>query len=67
MHGPEDVEMMLRLHSLGWGTRRIAEELGVARNTVRRYLRQGGWQPYGRPRRASQLDGLSSSRSTSAP
>ena len=58
MHGPEDVEMMLRLHSLGWGTRRIAEELGVARNTVRRYLRQGGWEPYGRPRRASQLDGL---------
>jgi transposase len=58
MHGPEDVEMMLRLHGLGWGTRRIAEELGVARNTVRRYLRQGGWEPYGRPRRASRLDGL---------
>lgn len=51
---------MLRLHALGWGTRRIAEELGVARNTVRRYLRQGGWQPYGRPRRSSQLDGLES-------
>jgi transposase len=58
MQGPEDVEMMLRLHALGWGTRRIASELGVSRNTVRRYLRQGGWQPYGRPRRQSQLDGL---------
>ena len=38
---PEDVSAMLRLHELGWGAKRIAAELGVSRNTVRRYLRQG--------------------------
>ncbi len=42
MREPEDVSAMLRLHELGWGTKRIAAELGVSRNTVRRYLRQGG-------------------------
>jgi predicted transcriptional regulator len=29
------------LQRLGWGTKRIAVEVGVARNSVRRYLRQG--------------------------
>lgn len=47
---------MLRLHELGWGTKRIAAELGCARNTVKRYVRQGGWEPYRRPERSKLLD-----------
>jgi hypothetical protein len=27
--------------TLGWGAKRIAREVGVARNRVRRYLREG--------------------------
>lgn len=55
MQTPEDVQAMLKLASLGWGAKRIAAELGCSRNTVRRYLRQGGWQPYQSPPRASRL------------
>lgn len=51
---PEDVEAMLKLASLGWGAKRIANELGCSRNTVRRYLRQGGWQPYESPPRTGR-------------
>lgn len=38
---PEVVRQMRGLSELGWGAKRIAQELGVARNTVRRYLRGG--------------------------
>ena len=58
MERPEDVQAMLKLASLGWGAKRIAAELGCSRNTVRRYLRQDGWQPYRSPARASRLQGL---------
>ena len=51
MHTPDDVQAMLKLASLGWGSKRIAKELGCSRNTVRRYLRQGGYVGY-RSRRA---------------
>jgi transposase len=54
---PQDVEAMQRLAAAGWGRRRIARELGCSPETVRKYLRQGGWQPYGRPSRNSLLDG----------
>jgi transposase len=37
----EAVQQMRDLASRGWGARRIAGELGLARNTVRRYLRGG--------------------------
>lgn len=37
----EEVTRMKLLAGLGWGARRIAKELGVARNTVRRYVRDG--------------------------
>jgi transposase len=37
----EIVKQLRVLHSLGWGARRIARELGIARNSVRRYLREG--------------------------
>jgi transposase len=54
---PQDVEAMRRLAAVGWGRRRIAKELGCSPETVRKYLRQGGWQPYGKPCRNSVLDG----------
>ena len=54
----EEVLSMVRLHKCGWGAKRIAKEFGCARNTVRRYLREGGVITYrGRPR-VSALDGL---------
>jgi transposase len=55
MQTPEDVQAMLKLASLGWGAKRISRELGCSRNTVRSYLRQGGWQPYQSPQRSGKL------------
>jgi transposase len=55
MQTPEDVQAMLKLASLGWGAKRISRELGCSRNTVRCYLRQGGWQPYQSPHRPGRL------------
>ncbi|NGM89594.1 helix-turn-helix domain-containing protein, partial [Parapusillimonas sp. SGNA-6] len=34
MQTPEEVQAILKLASLGWGTKRIAAELGCSRNTV---------------------------------
>ena len=36
----DEVEAMLRLHKLGWGTRCIAREFGWSRNTVKRTWRR---------------------------
>lgn len=55
---PDEVAAMMRLHGLGWGAKRLAREFGCARNTVRRYLRQGGATPFRQPARRSVLDGL---------
>ena len=55
MQTPEDVQAMLKLASLGWGAKRISREMGCSRNTVRSYLRQGGWQPYRSPLRSGKL------------
>lgn len=55
---PEVVTVMVRLHELGVGTKRIARELGCSRTTVRRYLEAGGWFAYRKPRRGRRLDGL---------
>src|SRR4051812_397713 len=41
MVDPEIVRHLRALKELGWGTKRIARELGIARNSVRRYLREG--------------------------
>lgn len=41
MVDPEGVRQMRELARCGWGAKRIARELGIARNTVRRYLRGG--------------------------
>ena len=37
----ELVRRMRALREAGWGSKKIAREVGVARNTVRRYLRGG--------------------------
>jgi transposase len=58
MREPEEVAAMLALHEKGWGSRRIARELGVSRNTVKRYLAEGGWVGYRSPERVSRLAGL---------
>src|SRR3546814_4093803 len=49
---------MVRLHGLGWGAKRLAREFGCARNTVRRYLREGGPAPFRKPARRTVFDGL---------
>jgi hypothetical protein len=38
---PEIVRQIRTLAKLRWGAKRIARELGISRNTVRRYLRGG--------------------------
>lgn len=58
MREPEEVAAMLKLHERGWGTRRIARELGVSRNTVKRYLGEGGWVAYRSAQRSGRLAGL---------
>jgi transposase len=49
---------MLRLHALGWGAKRIAAEMGCARNTVKRYLAAGQWAPKAPQPRPKRLDAL---------
>jgi transposase len=45
------------LHQQGYGVRTIAKLLGIARNTVRRYLKMDeGWQTAPHPKRRSLLD-----------
>lgn len=45
MLAPQEVQKMLALQAQGWGAKRISKELGCSRNTVREYLRSGGWKP----------------------
>lgn len=58
MQTPEDVAQMLRLERSGMGIKAIAVAMGCSKNTVRRYLRAGGWRPYETPARKMALDGL---------
>ena len=58
MRKPDEVEAMLGLYELGWGTRRIAEEFGCSRNTVKRYVQARGWVAYDGPCRKGKLSGL---------
>jgi transposase len=57
MRTPDEVAAMQRLHGLGWGTRRIAAEVGCNRETVQRYLAAGAWSPCRVPTRPSLLAG----------
>jgi len=54
---PEAITTIVRLGQSGWGAKRIARALGIARNTVRRYLNAGGPVPYRQPQRDSVLGG----------
>jgi len=58
MRTPDDVTAMVKLKDLGWGVKRIAGELGCSKNTVKRWLRLGGWRPCTVPSRLRRLDGL---------
>ena len=58
MRTPEDVLEMRRLQGLGWGTRRIAAQLGCSRTTVQVWLRRGRWRKPARRRRDGVLRGL---------
>ena len=57
MRTPDEVAAMLRLHGLGWGTRRIAAEVGCNRETVQRYLASGRWRECQVPARSNKLAG----------
>ena len=60
---PEVVRQMRLLREAGWGAKRIAREVGVARNTVRRYLRSAHADVQTRPsRRALDDDERSQAR-----
>ena len=59
MKAPDEVSAMLRLKALGWGSKRIAAELGCARNTVRRWVTEGDWHACASASRSKKLDGLS--------
>lgn len=56
MLAPQEVQRMLALRALGWGAKRISGELGCSRNTVREYLRRGGWRPMDVSSRAGALE-----------
>lgn len=59
----EVVRQIRLLRDAGWGTKRTAAEVGVARNTVRRYLRSANAGVETRPgRRALDDDGRSRAR-----
>lgn len=59
----EVVRQIRVLREAGWGARRIAAEVGVARNTVRRYLRSSRASVQIRPgRRALDEDGRAQAR-----
>ena len=58
MLAPDEVAAMIRLTSLGWGTRKIAAVLGCSRTTVKRYVEAGGFLAYRQPQRSRRLDGL---------
>ena len=56
MRTPDEVTTILELQRRGWGAKSIARELGISKNTVKRYLQAEGWQPYRRPARGKRLD-----------
>jgi transposase len=58
MQTPDDVALMLRLKAAGLGIKQIARKMGCSKNTVRRYIRSGGYVSYKRPERHSVLGAL---------
>ena len=58
MRTPDEVSAMLALKSCGWATKRFAAELGRSRNTVKRWIAEGGWRGMAPVSRRKSLDGL---------
>src|ERR1700743_836780 len=56
---PDEVTAMHRLTWRGCACKRIAAELGCARNAVRRWLAEGDWRACASGSRSKKLDGLS--------
>jgi transposase len=56
MLGESAVTQIFALRKLGWGAKQIAREMGVARNTVRDWLRGGEDRRYGGEGRPGALD-----------
>jgi len=56
MLGESAVAQIFALRDLGWGAKQIAREVGVARNTVRAWLRGGEDRRYGGEGRPGILD-----------
>lgn len=54
----DEISTMVNLCSCGWKLRAISRELGISRNTVKKYIRNEGAQEYRKPERSSILDGL---------
>jgi transposase len=57
MRTPDEVSAMLALKSWGWGTKRIAAELCCSRNTVKRWIAEGGWRELAPAARRKSPDG----------
>ena len=57
MRLPDEAATILAMNKMGLGSKAIAKELGIARNTVRRYLRAGGWAAYDASSRSGTLAG----------
>ncbi len=55
---PQDTELIFTLKDKGHSERYIARTLKISRNTVRRYLKMGRWQPRAPAPRDTALDGL---------
>lgn len=53
---PNEAVTIVELKRKGWGAKSIARALGISKNTVKRYLHDSGWQPYGKPARHKTLD-----------
>lgn len=58
MQTPDIVDKIIHLSTLGWGKKKIAKELGISKNTVKRYLNLQEWKPYPCRQRVSKLSEL---------
>lgn len=56
MKTPEEVGAIMTLHKLGKGVKSIAKEMGISKNTVKRYLAAEGQIEYRTPEREGILD-----------
>jgi len=56
MLNSEEAGRVFVLRKLGWGLKRVGRELGMARNTVKAWLKAGPERCYGGPNRIAGLD-----------